>query len=184
MNPRSIKLFTALLAIAALAVAGCGESTSDSTSATVAPDPEVKSEPTAMASEKMASEKKQASAAGGKRVQTGSTRYGKILQDSRGRTLYLFTKEKGKTSRCYGDCAVAWPPMITRGKPVAIKGAKQSKLGTTKRKGGKTQVTYNGHPLYYYVDEDEPGEVLCQAVAEFGGIWYVVNRNGKAITRK
>lgn len=179
MNSRSIKLSVAVMAIAALALAGCGESTDDSASATVAPTPEVKSEPTAMASEK-----KQASAAGGKRVQTGSTRYGKILQDSRGRTLYLFTKEKGKTSRCYGDCAVAWPPMLTRGKPVAIKGAKQSELGTTKRKGGKTQVTYNGHPLYYYVDEDEPGEVLCQAVYEFGGYWYVVNRNGKAITRK
>lgn len=168
------------MAVAALALAGCGESTSDSASATTEPTPEVKSEPTAMASEK-----KQASAAGGKRVQTGSTRYGKILQDSRGRTLYLFTADKGKKkSRCYGDCAVAWPPMITRGKPVAIKGAKQSELGTTKRRGGKTQVTYNGHPLYYYVDEDEPGEVLCQAVYEFGGIWYVVNRNGKAITRK
>lgn len=120
-------------------------------------------------------------AAGGKRVKTGKTRFGTILQDSRGRTLYLFTKEKGRTSRCYGDCAVAWPPMITKGKPVAIKGAKQSKLGTTKRKGGKTQVTYNGHPLYYYVDEDEPNEVLCQAVTEFGGIWYVVDRNGNAI---
>ncbi len=56
--------------------------------------------------------------------------------------------------------------------------------GTTKRRGGKLQVTYNGHPLYYYVDEDEPNEVLCQAVEEFGGIWYVVDRKGNAVTSK
>ena len=177
MHSLPLKALATTLSVAALGVVGCGEKSGNA--ATVTPTPEVTSQPTAMVSEK-----KQASAAGGKRVQTGSTRYGKILQDSRGRTLYLFTKEKGKTSRCYGDCAVAWPPLLTRGRPVAIKGAKQSELGTTKRKGGKTQVTYNGHPLYYYVDEDEPGEVLCQAVYEFGGWWYVVNRNGKAITRK
>ena len=57
----------------------------------------------------------------------------------------------------------------------------QSKLGTMRRRGGKTQVTYNGHPLYYYVDEDEANEVLCQNVYEFGGKWYVVNRHGNAI---
>lgn len=123
--------------------------------------------------------------AGGKRVKTGKTRYGRILQDSRGRTLYLFTKDRRrKRSRCYGACARAWPPLITRGKPVAIKGARRSKLGTTRRRSGKRQVTYNGHPLYYYVDEDEPNEVLCQAVREFGGLWYVVNRHGKAIRKR
>lgn len=124
---------------------------------------------------------RQASAAGGKRVRVGKTRFGRILQDSRGRTLYLFTRDKRKKSRCYGDCARAWPPLITEGKPVAIRGAKQSELGTVRRGGGKRQVTYNGHPLYYYVDEDEPNEVLCQAVTEYGGVWYVVDRNGNAI---
>ncbi len=126
----------------------------------------------------------QAVAAGGKRVRLGSTRYGKILQDSRGRTLYLFTRDKRKKSRCYGDCARAWPPLVTKGRPVAIRGVRQSKLGTVRRGGGKRQVTYNGHPLYYYVDEDEPNEVLCQAVTEFGGVWYVVNRAGKAIRKR
>ena len=121
--------------------------------------------------------------ASGKKLKIGSTEFGKILQDSRGRTLYLFTKESGKKSECYGDCARAWPPLITKGKPRAGNGVKQSLLGTTKRRDGKTQVTYNGHPLYYYVDEDEPNEVLCQAVPEFGGIWYVVDSRGRAITK-
>lgn len=117
---------------------------------------------------------------GGKRVQTGKSRFGTILQDSKGRTLYLFTKEKSSKSRCYGECARAWPPLMTSARPVAIKGAKQGELGTTKRRNGKSQVTYNGHPLYYYVD-DAPKEVRCQAVDEFGGIWYVVDRNGNAV---
>lgn len=181
MKTPAFKALAAVLLLAAVVVAGCGNSAADAeTTAEPAAAAEVKTEPTAS----VAAEKEKAVAAGGKRVRLGNTRYGKILQDSRGRTLYLFTKEKGKTSRCYGDCARAWPPLITKGSPVAIKGAKQSELGTTKRKGGKRQVTYNGHPLYYYVDEDEPNEVLCQAVYEFGGWWYVVNRNGDAITRK
>jgi predicted lipoprotein with Yx(FWY)xxD motif len=124
-----------------------------------------------------------AEAGGGKRVKTGKTRYGTILQDSKGRTLYLFTRDRGKWSNCYGECARVWPPLMTSGSPVALKGAKQSELGTTKRRSGKSQVTYNGHPLYYYVGEDEPNEVLCQAVYEFDGWWYVVNKDGKAITK-
>jgi predicted lipoprotein with Yx(FWY)xxD motif len=119
--------------------------------------------------------------AGGKRVKTGKTRFGTILQDSKGQTLYLFTKDRSKYSNCYGACAKAWPPLLTSGKPVAKGGAIQSKLGTVKRRGGKTQVTYNGHPLYYYVDDSGPGVVLCQNVYEFGGTWFVVNRQGNAI---
>ncbi|MBJ7354782.1 MAG: hypothetical protein JHC98_08160 [Thermoleophilaceae bacterium] len=124
-----------------------------------------------------------ASAGGGKRIKTGKTRFGTILQDSRGRSLYLFTKERGSTSKCYGECAKEWPPVLTSNDPVATGGAKQSELGTTRRRGGKTQVTYNGHPLYYFVAEDEANEVLCQNVYEFGGKWYVVDRNGNAIKK-
>lgn len=119
----------------------------------------------------------------GATVKVGATRFGKILQDGRGRTLYLFTKEKTRKSECYGKCADAWPPLYTKGKPKAGKGASAGKLGVTKRRHGKLQVTYNGHPLYYYVGEDEPDEVLCQGVDEFGGVWYVVNRGGDAITK-
>ncbi len=120
--------------------------------------------------------------ADGKKIKLGSVSpFGKILQDSKGRTIYLFTKESSEKSECYGECADAWPPVLTKGDPVAGGGVDAKKLGTTKRKGGGTQVTYNGHPLYYYVDEPA-NQVLCQAVNEFGGIWYVIDKSGDAIT--
>jgi predicted lipoprotein with Yx(FWY)xxD motif len=118
----------------------------------------------------------------GRKVKVIKTRYGRILVDGRSRALYLFTRERSKRSRCYGDCATAWPPFLASGGARAGKGAKADLLGTTKRRDGKTQVTYNGHPLYYYVSDNEPGEVLCQDVEEFGGIWYVVSSRGRAIT--
>ncbi len=116
-------------------------------------------------------------------IKVVDTRYGKILTDGTGRALYLFTREKSDSSDCYDECAKAWPPLFTKGKPKAKSGADQDLLGTTERRDGSTQVTYDGQPLYYYVDEDEAGEVLCQGVDEFGGIWYVVAPNGKAITK-
>ncbi|MBA3301507.1 MAG: hypothetical protein H0T15_06515 [Thermoleophilaceae bacterium] len=114
-------------------------------------------------------------------METRSSAYGEVLFDGKGRAIYLFTKEKGSTSRCYGDCAVAWPPVLTRGKPRAGKGADGSKLGTTKRKGGKSQVTYAGKPLYYYVSDVKPNVITCQDVFEFGGTWYVVKPDGSAV---
>ncbi len=158
--------------VVAVLAAGCGGDGKQ----TVSVDEAASAKPTAATSQAE-------TAASGRVVKLGKTRYGRILQDRRGRTLYLFTKEKGKKSRCYGDCARAWPPLLTKGEPRARAGAKQSLLGTTKRRGGTTQVTYNGHPVYFYVDEDEPNEILCQAVPEFGGIWYVIDKNGDAITR-
>jgi predicted lipoprotein with Yx(FWY)xxD motif len=116
----------------------------------------------------------------GKRVTLHGSDYGRILADGRGRALYLFTHDDGE-SRCYGECARAWPPLITRGAPRAGDRVKRKLLGTVRRKDGKKQVTYNGHPLYYYVDDDEPGEVLCQAVLEYGGYWYVVKRSGEPV---
>lgn len=116
-------------------------------------------------------------------IMTIDTRYGKILTDGSGRALYLFTREKSDKSDCYDDCAKAWPPFHTKGEPQAKSPTSQDLIGTTKRRDGSTQVTFNGHPLYYYVDEDEAGEVLCQGVNEFGGIWYVVSPSGEAITK-
>jgi len=114
-------------------------------------------------------------------VKVRETRYGRILFSAGGRAIYLFAKEQGSKSRCYGACARAWPPVLTRGTPRARAGVDASKLGTTKRRDGKTQVTYNGHPLYYYV-HDSVNQVGCQDVAEFGGKWYVVSPGGSAIT--
>ena len=110
-----------------------------------------------------------------------SSRYGKVLFDGRGRALYLFTRENGSSSRCYGDCARAWPPFYTRGKPRAGDGADASLFGTTKRRGGRRQVTYDGHPLYYYVSDRAPGQITCQDVVEFGGTWLVVSPGGEAV---
>jgi predicted lipoprotein with Yx(FWY)xxD motif len=117
----------------------------------------------------------------GASVKVMNSRYGRMLFDGKGRALYLFTRERTSRSRCYGDCASAWPPFLTRGKPRARSGVKSSLLGTTRRRNGRTQVTYRGHPLYYYVDDREPGQVLCQDVVEFGGTWLVVSPSGRAI---
>ena len=113
-------------------------------------------------------------------VKVDASRYGDILVDGKGRTLYLFTKERTKKARCYGDCARAWPPFLSKGKaPRAGKGTDGRLVGTTKRRHGKRQVTYNGHPLYYYVTDDQPGEITCQDVFEFGGTWLLVQPGGR-----
>ena len=116
----------------------------------------------------------------GSKVSLHSSDYGTILADGRGLALYLFTHDT-KKSRCYGACAGAWPPFLTRGQPRATGKVKQGLLGTVERSDGKRQVTYNGHPVYYYVGDKKPGQVLCQAVLEYGGYWYVVDRSGSAI---
>jgi predicted lipoprotein with Yx(FWY)xxD motif len=119
----------------------------------------------------------------GAQVHIAKTRLGRILVDSRGITLYDFVKDKGKTSVCYGACAALWPPLITHGKPVAGHGAKRSLLGTTKRKDGKLEVTYGGHPLYYFVSDRKPGQTTGQGVNQFGGPWWVLSSKGKEIHR-
>jgi predicted lipoprotein with Yx(FWY)xxD motif len=121
------------------------------------------------------------SGAKGAKVKLLRTRFGRILVTGKGLTLYLFDKEKTAQSECYDDCAVAWPPLLTRGKPVASRDVKQKLLRTTTRTDGRRQVTYKGHPLYRYHTEDQAGEVLCQNVFEFGGLWLVVDRFGRAI---
>ena len=114
-------------------------------------------------------------------VKVDSSRYGRILVDGHGRTLYLFTRDRGRKSRCYGDCASAWPPLYAHGAQVAGGNLDQSKLGTTTRRGGAEQVTYAGHPLYYYFNDRRAGQILCQNVVEFGGTWLVVSPAGRAI---
>ena len=108
---------------------------------------------------------------------------GRILVDSRGITLYDFPKDQGTTSSCYGACAALWPPLITKGKPVAGLGVRASLLGTTKRKDGKLEVTYNGHPLYYFVSDRKPSQTTGQALNQFGAPWWVLSPAGKEIHR-
>src|SRR4051812_21865774 len=96
----------------------------------------------------------------GSTVRAMPSQYGRVLFDGRGHALYLFTRERSRTSRCYGACAKAWPPFLTKGAPRAGAGARSSLLGTTRRRDGATQVTYRGHPLYFYAGDTRAGQIL------------------------
>jgi predicted lipoprotein with Yx(FWY)xxD motif len=113
-----------------------------------------------------------------------STRLGRILVDARGHTLYLFKKDSGTKSSCFGACATAWPPLRATGKPTVSGGAKASMVATTKRSDGKPQVTYNGHPLYRFMGDSKPGDTNGQGLNAFGARWYAVSPTGKQITRR
>ena len=122
-----------------------------------------------------------AGAAGhGERVITHSSKYGRVLFTGQHRSIYLFAKDHGK-STCYGACAKAWPPVHTKGKPIAGPGVKASLLGTVKRKNGTTQVTYAGHPLYRFVQDTHAYQITCQNISNFGAKWLVVSPSGKAV---
>jgi predicted lipoprotein with Yx(FWY)xxD motif len=121
--------------------------------------------------------------AGRTKLAIGKTPLGRILVDSKGITLYDFPPDKGTTSVCYGACAALWPPVLTHGKPIAGPSVRASLLGTTKRKDGKLEVTYNGHPLYYWVGDKKPGQTTGQGLNQFGGPWWVLTPAGKEIHR-
>ena len=122
-----------------------------------------------------------ASTSAGSQVKVRKTSLGKIVVDGKGRTLYLFEKDKGAKSSCYGACAVNWPPYLTTAKPTAGAGIRASKLGTTKRRNGKLQVTYNRHPLYRFKFDTRAGQTKGENVDAFGAEWYVVSPKGAKI---
>jgi predicted lipoprotein with Yx(FWY)xxD motif len=107
--------------------------------------------------------------------------FGRILFDGRGFALYAFTADPRGRSVCIGDCARAWPPYIVSGRLRAGTGVRGSLLGTIRRADGTRQLTYNGRALYYYVGDRRPGQVLCQDVFEFGGLWLVVRPSGRLV---
>lgn len=117
-----------------------------------------------------------AMAAGTKLTVRGSD-FGPMVWGPRRQAVYAFQRDRPGRSRCYGRCARAWPPVLTRGKPVPGGGVRRSLLGTTRRRDGRRQVTYAGRPLYFYAHEG-PGEVLCHNVDLNGGLWWVIGRNG------
>jgi predicted lipoprotein with Yx(FWY)xxD motif len=122
-------------------------------------------------------------AAGAATVQARHGKLGTFLVDAKGRTLYLFEKDKTKKSTCSGSCAVAWPPLLTTGKPKAGGTTKASLLGTSRRSDGKTQVTYKGHPLYYFVMDKKAGDTKGQGLNAFGAKWYVLAPSGGKIDK-
>jgi predicted lipoprotein with Yx(FWY)xxD motif len=119
--------------------------------------------------------------AGAARVGVGKSSLGRIVVDGKGRTLYLFEKDKTRRSACYGQCAKYWPPLLTHGKPVAKAGAKQSLLGMTRRADGSRQVTYASHPLYRFVEDTKQGQTKGEASQLFGAGWDAVSPAGKKI---
>ena len=146
----SIAVVAAGLVALAVAVAGCGGGGSgyggSSSASATAPS----------------------SGGSGPSVKLASTKLGNVLVDAKGRTLYLFEADKVLMSACSGACASVWPPLMSTGEPTAGPGVAASKLGTTERSGGATEVTYNGHPLYTYAGDSAPGQTSGQGLDDYG----------------
>ena len=106
---------------------------------------------------------------------------GQILVNGEGMTVYLFVVDTSTASTCYTNCAAIWPPVLTSGAPVAGAGAKASLLGTTTRTDGTVEVTYAGHPLYYFIRDKKAGDTTGQGVNGFGGLWWVLTPSGAAM---
>jgi predicted lipoprotein with Yx(FWY)xxD motif len=114
-------------------------------------------------------------------VSLKQTAVGKSLVDANGRTLYLFQGDKPNVTRLSAAGRAVWPPFTANAKPRATGGAAAAGIGTIRGAGGGTQVTYNGHPLYYYIGDHKPGQALGQGLNQFGGLWYVLSGGGTAI---
>ncbi len=153
----------ALVPLVALAVAGCGGDDDSGNAAAVVTPPKTSSGKAAT-------------------IGVAQTELGKFLVDSRGHTVYLFEKDSGTKSTCFGECASEWPPVGATGTPTVGKGLTASELGTTARSDGKTQLTYGGHPLYLFEGDQKAGDANGQGLNAFGALWYVESPAGSAVT--
>jgi predicted lipoprotein with Yx(FWY)xxD motif len=117
-------------------------------------------------------------------VKASRSALGLILTDARGRAVYLFEKDTAPRSSCYGACATAWPPLVaTGGRAVAGSGVKVALLGTVRRANGTAQVTYAGHPLYYFSADQQPGDISGEGSQAFGAGWDLVSPAGKKVEK-
>ena len=157
---------------AALIAAGCGSSSAGSSSAT--------SSPTAAAASSTSTAA--GAPAAGVSIKTATGSSGAYLTDASGRALYLWVADGQGKSSCSGACAQAWPPLTTKGTPSGTQSVNASALGTIARSGGSKQVTYDGHPLYYFAGDTGPGTTSGQGSDNFGAKWWLVAPAGKAIT--
>jgi predicted lipoprotein with Yx(FWY)xxD motif len=123
-----------------------------------------------------------ASGSGSTVITTASSSAGTFLTDGSGRAVYLWVKDTGDTSTCTGACAGAWPPVTATGTVTASGSAKASDLGTTTRSDGTKQVTYDGHPLYYFEGDSGPGTASGQGSDGFGAKWWLVSPSGSDVT--
>ncbi|MEA2364327.1 MAG: hypothetical protein QOD71_3472 [Thermoleophilaceae bacterium] len=160
-KPITFLATAAVIPLTALAVAGCGGNGNNATASSGPP---------------------RTVSGGSATVGVENSSLGSILDDSKGDTLYLFMRDSGTHSACTGACASAWPPLRTSGKPTAGSGATSSMLGTTSRSDGKPQVTYNGHPLYTYSGDQNPGDTNGEGLTAFGGGWFVLSPAGDQVS--
>jgi predicted lipoprotein with Yx(FWY)xxD motif len=157
------------LAVALLAAAACSSSASSSSSST----PASSGTPAAAGSSSSA-------AASGTVITTAKSSGGDFLTNSSGRAIYLFMADSKDKSACSGACASAWPPVT--GTPTASGSAQASELGTITRSDGTKQVTYDGHPLYYFAGDTGAGTDKGQGLDGFGAKWWLVAPSGSSIT--
>ena len=180
--------FLTVVGLIVFALAGCGgdegddaattRTTTDAPTASATKDGETES--SAQESENDAEAAGQDGEDKGTEVVLDDSEFGEMLYDVDDQAIYVFELDKAEKSVCYDECAVAWPPVLTKGDPVAGKGVEASLLGTTERRDGTLQVTYAGKPLYYYAHE-APGEVRCHNVNLNGGFWWVVGADGEPL---
>jgi predicted lipoprotein with Yx(FWY)xxD motif len=174
---RSLALGAAA-AVAAL-LAGCGSSSSSSSSSSTAASTPAS---TASTQSPAASTSTTAASGSGVAIESKHAKLGTILAAGPKKlTVYMFEADKGTTSSCSGACAKVWPPVTTSGAPTAAGGAVSADLGTTKRSDGTEQVTYKGHPLYFYDDDKDAGDAYGQGSKAFGASWYVLKPSGAKI---
>lgn len=164
MQTKSL-LSCGLAALAVLAAA-CGGSTASPASSSPSPSPVASPSP---------------AATGATIAVATDAKLGQILVDGKGMTVYLFVADTGSASTCYTSCATIWPPVLTTGAPQAGTGAAASLMGTTMRTDGKVEVTYAGHPLYYFIQDKKPGDTTGRGVNGFGALWWVMSPAGAAI---
>ena len=160
-----------------VALAGCGAGGTDA--AMSEPDPAVVSAPAPIPTQAAAAPTSTPEAAEGIALKSAGSEFGPMLFDASGQAIYLFDKETTDRPECYDACAKAWPPVLTESAPRAQGEVAPALLGTTERSDGTTQVTYGGHPLYFYAHEAQ-NEVKCHNVRGFGGLWLVVTPTGNA----
>ena len=172
-----MRTIMALVVATATVVAGCGSAESPSSDRRSSEDRSSAATPSKAPSTTEPPPTSSAEAPSGRVIKTADSEFGPMLFDRSSQAIYLFAKEKTSKPECYGACAEAWPPVLTEGSPQVRGDARSDLIGTTRRTDGTSQVTYKGHPLYFYAHEDK-FEVLCHNISEYGGLWLVVTPTG------
>lgn len=183
---RTTRVGRPLQVLCLLLMVGCAAPTTSAPAATPAPTSASPAGPSRTPSPSAAAESPSprpsnapstADAPAGTTIIAAKSNFGEILYDASGQAIYLFDAEQSDRPECYDACAEAWPPVLTDGTPRETGDVRAKLLGTTRRSDGSTQVTYDGHPLYFYADEGKY-EVLCHDVEGFGGTWLAVQPGG------